>query len=150
MSTFVVFDSFKLAVFRGDTNFSGTYRCMLMSAGWTPNLQTSTVASLTGAFCTQLSNYPTATSRQVLGAGTTGGAFITLTLTGVIKFDLTDIAFTATSGSQLSAQYGCLYKSASQTVPMGYWQLSSAEVVGSQINITWPAAGLFETSANLP
>lgn len=147
-NTFVVFDKMKLGCINGDEHFSGTYRGALMSTGWTPSMATSTLASLTTYFCTQLSGNPADKAKQILGAGQ-ATAFITLTAEGIVKVDLTDINFTASSGLTLSSKYGVLWRSKSATVPMGYWELSTTEVVNSQINITWPTGGLFETSDNV-
>lgn len=138
--TFVVFDKAKLAVLTGGLNFSDTFRCALMSAGWTPSMDTSTVASLTSFWHTKGS---AGQADRKVGLST-----VTYTAAGVIKFDLSDVVFTASTGTNISAMYGVVYGSA-QTIPMGYWVLSVSEIVSNQITIQWPAAGLFETSDNV-
>lgn len=147
MATIVIFDRAKLGLLTGDVNLSATMRGWLMSTGWTPNIDTSTIASLTTYFHTKLSGSFSDGRRINPPGGGTLADQVTKTADGVLKFDLSDVAFTASSGASLSAQYGVVAKSGG-TIPILYWQLSTAEVVATQVTVQWPAAGLFETSDN--
>lgn len=147
-NTFIVFDAFKKAMFLGQAHLSDTYRVYIMSAGWTPSIATSTVASMTAQLCQKLSS-SWSDGRQLAALPD-----VTISAAGVIRVDISDIAFTASTGTNLSAQYAFIAKSgagAHKTAdpPMGYWALSSAEVVASQINCTIDASGIFETSDNV-
>lgn len=148
--TVIIFDSAKLALMTGGLNLSDTYRVALLSAGWTPSIDISDFGNSISSFqCTGVSGGPVAGGqRQAASPGGGGlGDQFTKTADGVLKFDLSDIAFTATSGSNISAQYGVIVASGA-TIPLAYWELSTAEVVASQINVQWPAAGIWETSDN--
>ncbi|NIV38600.1 MAG: hypothetical protein GWN58_57040, partial [Anaerolineae bacterium] len=134
-NTIVIFDAAKLALLNSSYNLSATMRATLMSTGWTPSIDASTVASLSTYFATKFSGG--ATSKQCPGPDQ-AVALVTKTADGVIKFDLSDIAFTASSGTNLSARYGLVYPSGG-TIPVLYWEISSDEVVASQINVTWPS-----------
>lgn len=145
--TFVVFDAAIGAIGKSDLNLSDTYRCYLLSAGWTPDYATSTMASISGAICTQLS------ASYTSGRGV-GLCDWTQSAAGVWKFvPATDpVTFCATSGSNLSAQYAIVAASGAGATkaadpPLGYWEISTAEVVATQINLDFPADGLFDTSA---
>lgn len=145
--TVVIFDSAKLALMTGGMNLSDTYRCALLSAGFTPSIDISDIANSISSFMHTKGSAGLA-DRVVNppGGGSLGDQF-TKTADGVLKFDLSDVAFTASSGENLCAQYGVIYASGA-TIPLAYWELSTAEVVASQINVQWPAAGVFETSDN--
>lgn len=139
--TIVIFDSAKRELMTGGLNLSDTYRLYLLTAGWTPSIDTSTRASLTAYMCPTISGDRTA-GRQFSAIGD-----FTKTADGVLKFDLPDITCTASTGTNLSAMYGVIIASAA-TMPLLYWEISTAEVVASQINITMPTEGVFETSDN--
>jgi hypothetical protein len=139
--TVVIFDKAKRELMTGGLNLSDTFRVALLSAGWTPSIDTSSVASLTAYFHAKASAGQAV--RQIMPIGD-----FTKTADGVLKFDLSDIAVTASSGENICARYGVIYGSG-QTVPLAYWELSTAEVVASQINIQWDSAGVFETSDNV-
>lgn len=146
--TFVVFDAAVGALLNGDLNASDTYRMYLMSAGWTPDYGTSTIASMTAQFVTKLSG-SWSEGRAVGLCGMTRSA------AGVWKFDCSatgSTQFTASSGTNICAQYAILAVSAggahaAGNPPLGYWEVSTAEVVATQINIDHPAGGFFDTSA---
>jgi hypothetical protein len=154
MATFVVFDIAKLGMGRALVNLSATYRAAPWS-GATPSIDTSTMASLTaGMTVANLS-----ASGQTAAVGSAGrqlappgdgalSAQWTKTADGVIKFDLSDIAFTASSGANITANHVIIWRSGT-TLPLGYAELSTGTIVASQINVQWPAEGLFETSDNV-
>jgi hypothetical protein len=145
--TVVIFDSAKLALMTGGLNLSDTYRCALLTAAWTPSIDISDFGNSISSFAN-----PNASGGDAVrvvnppGGGALGDQF-TKTADGVLKFDLSDVAFTASTGLNICAQYGVIYASGA-TVPLAYWELSTGEVVASQINVQWPAAGIFETSDN--
>lgn len=139
--TVVVFDAAVGALGKGSINLSDTYRCYLMSAGWSPDYNTSTFASLTAQFCTQLSgNFSEGRSL--------GLCDWTRTAAGVWRFTpATDpLTFCASSGTNLSAQYAAVVASGG-SIPLCYWEISTAEVVASRIILDFPADGLFDSSA---
>lgn len=144
--TLVMFDSMKLGCWNGAANLSGTYRIAFLSDTWSPSIDTSTVASLTSYFCTQLSGNPATKTKQVPGVGA-AIALITKSADGVMKFDLSDMNATASSGLNISARYGLLYRSAG-TVPSFYWEISTTAIAAAILNITWPSP-CFETSDNV-
>ena len=131
---------------QGDLALSNTFRCYLLD-NWTPDYSTSTIASLTAAITQNLS-----------GSWSEGRAFsvigdITRTAAGVIKFVLPDITFTASSGINLTARYGVVAASGAGAHAMGdadllgYWEVSTADIIATQLNLTLPTDGLFDTSA---
>lgn len=139
--TVVIFDKAKRELMTGGLSLSDTFRLVLLSGGWTPSIDTSTMGSVCANIHAKASGGNA--NRQILPIGD-----FTKTADGVLKFDLSDIAVTASSGENLCARYGVIYGSG-QTVPLLYWELSTAEVVASQINVQWDSAGLFETSDNV-
>lgn len=143
--TIVIYDSAKLMLGRASLNLSQTFAIALAhSASYTPNIDDSTFAS--GSFLLLSGNGVS----RVAGVG-----LWTKTAAGVMKLDLSDINLTASSGVNLSAKWAVLFaqNAAAATasyVPVMYFDLSTGgEVVASQINITFPAEGLFETSDNV-
>jgi len=139
--TVVVFDKAKIGLLSGDLKLSDTYRVALLSGGWTPSIDTSTVVSVTTYF--HLKASAGQADRQIANVGT-----VAKVTDGVIKFDLDDIAVTASTGENICARYGVLFASGG-AIPLAYWELSTAEVVASQINVQWDSAGVFETSDNV-
>lgn len=119
-----------------------------MSAGWTPDMNTSTVASLTSKMVALVGG----NTRQCPGVGQLV-ANITLSAEGRIRYDLSDIAVTANVGN-MSARYGVGFRSATDgeyaaVVPCFYWEISSTEVVANILNIQWPSGGLLKTDDNV-
>ena len=149
--TFVVFDIAKHALMTGGMNLSNTFRCALISAGaWTPAIDdataTLTSTAIEGTWAHQKGSGTVAVAVcNPPGNGTLGNQF-TKSAAGVYKFDLSDVAITASTGSNITSQYAVVYESAGMA--LGFWEISSAAIVASQVNITWPASGLFETSDN--
>ena len=144
--TFVVFDAAIGAIGKGDLKLSDTYRCYILSAGWTPDYNTSTIASFSAALCNKLSG-------SWSKGRTLGLCDWTQSAAGVWKFvpAVDPLTFCASSGFNLSAQYGIIAAStagahAVKNPPLGYWEISSAEVVATQINLDFPADGVFDTS----
>lgn len=144
--TIIMFDSFQFKMWKGDANLSDTFRVAFLKSSWTPSIDTSSVASLTAHMCTTLSGGPADHAKQVPGTSATI-AEITKSADGVLKFDLSNIVCTASSGTNLCAQYGVIFGSGG-TSPAFYWQLSSAEVVTGSLNLTWPDP-VYETSDNV-
>lgn len=147
-TTVAMFDSMKLALIGGTEHLSKTFRVALMSAGWTPDLNTSTVASLTSKMVALAGGH----TRQCPGPGQVV-ALVTLSAAGRVKWDLSDIALTASAGN-VSARYGVVFKSAADggygsVIPAVYWEVSSTEVVANIINVTWPSGGLVKTDDNV-
>jgi len=148
--TFNIYDSAKLRIGRGELNLSQTFFvCVTHSASYTPNIDDSDYGGSISAGVLLLSGNDAV--RQV----GTGVGLWTKTAAGVMKFDLSDVNLTASSGVNLSAKYCVLLAdngaaATTSYVPVGYFELSvGSSVVASQINITWPAAGVFETSDNV-
>lgn len=147
-TTVAMFDSMKLALLNSTEHLSETFRVALGSAGWTPDMNTSTVASLTSKFVALAGG----NTKQCPGPGQ-AAALITLSAAGRVKFDLSDIALTASTGN-VSARYGFVFKSATEgsyntITPAFYWEVSSTEVVANIINVTWPSGGLMKTDDNV-
>lgn len=144
--TFVVFDNAILNILQGDLALSNTFRCYILD-NWTPDYATSTIASVTAAITPNLS----ATASGGRAFASIGD--ITRTAAGVIKFTLPDITFTASSGTTMTCRYGLVAASATGSHDMvdagllGYWEISSADIAASQLNLTMPTDGLFDTSA---
>lgn len=147
-TTVAMFDSMKMALLGSTEHLSKTFRVALMSAGWTPDMNTSTVASLTSKFVALVGG----NTRQCPGPGQVT-ALLTLSAAGRVKFDLSDIALTASTGN-VSARYGAVFRSATDgaynvVTPALYWEVSSTEVVANIINVTWPSGGLLKTDDNV-
>jgi len=104
--TVVIFDSAKLALMTGGMNLSDTYRCALLSAGWTPSIDISDIANSISSFMHTKGSNGLADRVVNPPAGGSLGDQFTKTADGVLKFDLSDVAFTASSGENLCAQYG--------------------------------------------
>lgn len=146
--TINIYDSAKYKLGLGLLNLSQTFVIAIThSASYTPNIDDSDYgASISKGVILLSGNAAT----RVIGVGVW-----TKTAAGVMKFDLSDVNVTASTGINLSGKYGIVLaqNGAAATVsylPVAYFQLSAgSSVVASQINITWPAAGLFETSDNV-
>lgn len=150
--TFVIFDIAKHALMTGGMNLSNSYRCALISAGaWTPTIDdltaTLTSTAIDATWAHQKGSAGAATRKLVPPGGGTLANQWTKTANGVYKFDLSDIALTASTGFNITTQYAVVYESAGMA--LGFWEISTAAIVASQVNITWPADGLFETSDNV-
>jgi hypothetical protein len=136
MGTIVFFDKGKEELFTGGMNLSATYRCALLSSGWTPDIDISSYANSISSFAhTDLSGTVAAIRNcpgpgQVVGDVTQSGALI-------FNFNLSDIIFTASAALDLCAQYAVLIQSGVDT-PLAYMELSSAEVVAHEVEIIWP------------
>jgi len=148
--TFNIYDSAKLLMGRAGLNLSQTFYVVLThSASYTPNIDDSDYGASISAGAILLSG--NGVTRQV----GTGVGLWTKTAAGVMKFDLSDVNLTASTGINLSAKYCVLLAengaaATTSYLPVGYFQLSvGSSVVASQINIQWPAAGVFETSDNV-
>lgn len=148
--TFNIYDSAKLLLGNGGLSLSQTFHvCLTHSASYTPNIDDSDFGASISAGAILLSG--DAITRQV----GTGVGLWTKTADGVMKFDLSDVNFTASTAINLSAKYCVLMadNAAAATtsyVPVGWFELSvGSSVVASQINIQWPAEGVFETSDNV-
>jgi len=148
--TFNIYDSAKFRIGAAELNLSQTFFVVLThSASYTPNIDDSDFGASISAGCITLSGDDI--TRQI----GTGVGLWTKTADGVLKFDLSDVNLTATSGSNLSAKYAVVLADGGATgttsyIPVGWFELSvGSSVVASQINITWPAAGVFETSDNV-
>lgn len=148
-NTIVMFDSVRAACYAGSEHLSKTFRFAALKSTWTPSIDSSTVASLTSHMVTTLSGDPATKSKRFVGTIATVGD-ITKSADGVIKFDLSNGAITASSGQLICAQYGLLFASANHAagVPAFYWQMSTAEIVTGTLNITWPDP-IWETSDNV-
>jgi len=147
-ATLVMFDKWKEEMLLGNVGLSDTFLVALLSAGWTPSIDTSSVTnSLSTYFCASASGGDAIRSLNPPGGGTLSDQ-VTKTANGVIKIDFSDVAITASSGVNMDCQYGVIYPSAG-AVPFAYWEISSAAITVSQLSITWPAAGLIETSDNV-
>ena len=146
--TINIYDSAKYKLGLGLLNLSQTFVIAIThSASYTPNIDDS--------------DYGASISKGVIllsGGGATrviGVGVWTKTAAGVMKFDLSDVNITASTGLNLSGKYGIVLAqngaaATTSYLPVAYFQLSAgSSVVASQINITWPAAGLFETSDNV-
>lgn len=153
--TLVMFDSWKEELLLGNVGFSDSFRCALLSAGWTPSIDISSMSlSICSFIAASASNqagarFTGAADRKVAPPG--GGTLsdqITKTADGVIKLDLSDLVFTASSGINMDVQYLVGYASAVDT-PAFYWEISTGALTVSQFTVQWPAAGLFETSDNV-
>lgn len=154
MATIIVFDTAKEDLLTGGQNLSDTYRCALCSASYTfsvglsQGMDTLCAHIHTKGSADASAIFTGAVDRKVNPPGGGGlGDQLTITAAGKLKFDLSDVNFTASSGTNICAKYGLVYASGA-TNPLGFWTLSTAEVVASQINVTWPSAGLFEVSSN--
>lgn len=143
-TTVVLFTPAIRALMTGGLSLSDSYRCALMTSSWTPDNATSTVASLTGLWCTSGSNGQADRHVYPPANGTLADQ-CTVTADGVVKFDLSDLVFTATTGQQLDARYGVVYPSAG-AIPLGYWEISITTVTAAQYTAQWNAEGLFDTS----
>lgn len=148
--TFNVFDSLWLSIMTSPEHLSETFRIALTKNTWDPTADptVSSVASLTANFITNLSGG--AKDKQIVGPGSTV-ALVSRSAAGVLKFDLSDIGITATTGGTLCARYAILFRSAASYAavpPLGWVELSSTEMDATLINITWPDP-LFETSDNV-
>lgn len=147
-NTIAMFDSFKRALMAGSEHMSKTFHVGIMSAGWTPDMNTSTVASLTSKMVALVGG----NSRQCPGVGQVV-ANITVSAAGRVRFDLSDLAVTASVGN-MSARYGCGWRSATDgqlnaVVPCFYWEISTTEIVANILNIQWPSGGIFKTDDNV-
>jgi len=150
--TFIFLDSAKLLIMGGAFHLSATHVVGLVHSASVGalDIDTSTQASMTALTLSGDVIYKTQGAISV----------ITKTAAGVLKYDMSDINMTASSGVTLSAKWavvlspmqisGTVATVTSSFVPIGFFELSvGSEVVASQINITWPAAGVFETSDNV-
>lgn len=136
MGTIVFFDSGKHELFTGGINLSATYRCALLSAGWTPNIDISSYADSISSFACQQLSGTVAAIRDCPGPGQVVGD-VTQSGTEIFNFDLSNIVFTASAALDLSARYAVLVQSGVDT-PLAYMELSTAEVVAHEIEIIWP------------
>lgn len=144
-NTIGLFDKIKTELFK--EYFCATFRGVLLNQAAAPDMNTSTMASLNASIVV-LSGNATLTGRQIVGTSA-AYADVTLTAAGIMKIDLSDMAFTASTGTNMTAKFGALYKSRSATAPVFFWEISTASVVASQINVTWPSGGVFTTDDNV-
>lgn len=142
-TTVILFNSFIRAVHTGGASLSKTYRVALATSSWTPNNDTSAVASLSSAWCTSASGGDAYRQCAPPGNGTLADQF-TAVSDGVFKFDLSDCVVTATSGQQLDVRYVHYVQSAG-AIPMGYYEVSITSVAAAQFTVQHPSAGIFVT-----
>lgn len=129
---------------RATMSFSVTFRCALMNDSWTPDNDTSTIASLTSVWCTSASGGQADRRCQPPNGGSLGSQWAYVS-DGVYKFDLSDVAITATAGQEIDARYGLIYASAAMRAE-GYWEISVTAVAAQQFTAQFPSAGIFDTS----
>ncbi len=142
--TFILFGSTKQGFLLDWVTLSATCRGTLVKSDWTPLNQTFSNGDT--AVSTKVTLSGGGTSRQLVGPGQVL-PLVTQSSSQVIKVDFSDVAFTASAGIDLSAQYMLVYISnAAWTIPIGYIQLSSAEVVAQQLTVVWPSEGAFTIS----
>lgn len=96
-------------------------------------------------------------SGDVQTNGTAGATFktlsnvvVTASATGNWKFDSDDVIFTASSGTNLTAQYALVYQRSASGgyVPIFLARLSTGAVVASQITVTIAAEGYYDFSGS--
>ena len=143
-NTIGFFNSYLIRQWTGGANLSATVRACLLSAGWTPDRDTSDFDTSISAYVAESASGGDAI-RQCASPG--GGNQVTLSATNVVKFDLSDVVFTASSGVNLDGQYVVLIESTG-SIPIAYYEISTASVAATQLLVTWPDP-IFETSANV-
>lgn len=128
------------AVLKGSVNFSGgaagKWKMRLLQTGSTPNLETSTCASL--AFATTAGATDSAEREPA-------NVIITASASNNWKIKHDTLTFTASTGLQWSSRYAVLMYTAVDE-PIGIFAMSTGDVVASSIAIAAPAAGVFDFS----
>ena len=128
------------ALGKGSYNLSAANKwqmILLESAGMAaaPNLDISTTGSLSRTSASDKGDDDTGITRTL---AVTWSA----TTSGILRFGHTDVVFTATAGTDFSANWAAILYSGVAT-PFAIFQLSSAEVVANQITVACPANGVF-------
>ena len=116
----------------------------LLKAAYTPDISASTSATIFAAGNPQTNGTAGATFK------TLGSVVVTASANGNWKFDAADAVITASSGTNLSAQYAFVFQRSASGgfVPIFLAQLSTGDVVASQITVTFAAEGLYDFSAS--
>ena len=152
-NTIIVFDSAKERMMLGTLNLSLSLLVGLANNWTTANgitgdrMDTSSVTASVSSFWATSASGGVAVRRAPPLAGDPLNN-VTKSAQSRIKFDLSDMAITATSGQNIDAGWAVVYLSVSG-IPVCYWEISSATVSGAVLSIPWPAGGLFKTDDSL-
>jgi hypothetical protein len=118
------------ALFTGGINLSKTFRCALLSDGYSLNLDAA-------SFSADISAYVCGNASGGAAIRKVGGGLVTSSSRGVLAWDLTDVALTATAGEIMCARYAILLQSGVD-IPVAVFEISASEAVARIFNIQWP------------
>ena len=146
-SNFNMFHSGFMSLFGGDYSANVTpldlnankIYARLLKDSYTPDISASTSGSI-GAVQT---NGESGAEEKTLSS-----VVVTASANGNWKIDAADIVFTASPGTNLTAQYCLIFNASASFVPVFLARLSTGAVVASQITVQFAAEGLYDFSAS--